>query len=37
MKATGQMPERLGVEIVFKIYDLFGILPINQFSQKLWE
>lgn len=34
---NGQMPERLGVEIVFRIHDLFGIPPKNQFSQKLWK
>ncbi len=33
----GKMPERLGVETVFRIYDKFGVLPENQFSEKLWE
>lgn len=34
---NGEMPKRLGVEIVFKIYDVFKILPKNQFALELWN
>ncbi len=34
---NGEMPQRLGVEIVFRICDKFGLSPEEQFSQKLCE